>query len=132
MLESTRATAASDSAGSDFASSEPDTTVDSQASNNAPAKRLVCVGSNLGLYRPAFYPDQDGSNYQLSPLLKPLARHRENLTVFSGFDHRAGNGHNNWDNYLCGRQVGSVSMDQIAAEQVGSKTRFESFAVVRR
>ncbi|MEM9589250.1 MAG: DUF1552 domain-containing protein, partial [Planctomycetota bacterium] len=106
----------------------------------APAKRLVCVGSNLGLYRPAFYPEASSpaesstpdirqgvnSDYTPSPLLKEIDHHRGDFTVFSGLDHRAGNGHKNWDNYLCGPQVGSVSLDQIAAEKVGQTTRFDS------
>lgn len=91
-----------------------------------PARRLICVGSNLGLYRKALYPEQSGRDYETTPLLEPLSKHRKDFSVFSGFDHRAGNGHNNWDNYLCGRDVGSVSLDQLAAERVGTSTRFES------
>lgn len=90
------------------------------------ATRLVCVGSNLGLYRNAFYPEQTGADYQLSTLLKPLAEHRDDFTVFSGFDHRAANGHANWDNYLCGQRIGDVTLDQIAVETIGQSTRFDS------
>lgn len=90
------------------------------------AKRLICIGSNLGLYRPDFYPKESGENYVASPLLKPLEQHRSNFTVFSGLDHRASNGHDNWDNYLCGQNVGAMSLDQIAAERIGTTTRFES------
>jgi hypothetical protein len=90
------------------------------------AKRLICVGSNLGLYRPAFYPKQTGNSYKPTDLLSVIDKHRSDYTVFSGLDHRSANGHGNWDNYLCGKQVGSISLDQIAAEQMGKKTRFES------
>ena len=90
------------------------------------AKRLICVGSNLGLYRRAFYPDQTGEQYKTTALLEPLEQHRKGFTVFSGFDHRAGNGHNNWDNFLCGQRIGDVTLDQIAAETIGRSTRFES------
>lgn len=101
---------------------------DSRRSDSQPptAQRLICVGSNLGLYRPAFYPKQTGRDYELSLLLQPLADHRDDLTVFSGFDHRAGNGHANWDNYLCGNRIGDVSLDQVAAAKIGGATRFES------
>lgn len=95
-------------------------------SNPAQAQRLICVGSNLGLYRPALYPEGSGQHYAISPLLEPLKQHRENLTLFSGLDHRAANGHDSWDNYLCGNRIGSVSLDQIAAEQIGQSTRFQS------
>ena len=95
-------------------------------SDSAPAKRLICVGSNLGLYRSAFYPKTTGRDYEITPLLKPLASHKDDFTVFSGLDHRAGNGHSNWDNYLCGKDVGQISLDQIAAEKIGGGTRYES------
>ncbi|MGB0760523.1 MAG: DUF1552 domain-containing protein, partial [Rubripirellula sp.] len=91
-----------------------------------PAKRLVCIGSYLGLYRPAFYPEQTGADYTQSPLLSNLASNRDNFTVFSGFDHEAANGHKNWDNFLCGKTIGDISLDQIAAKKIGTSTRFDS------
>ncbi|MEM9645281.1 MAG: DUF1552 domain-containing protein [Planctomycetota bacterium] len=98
-----------------------------EAESTAPtAKRLVCVGSNLGLYRPALYPEHIGRDYQPTPLLKPMVDHRDQMTLFSGFDHEAANGHANWDNFLCGQRIGSVSLDQIAAEKIGVQNRFES------
>jgi len=96
------------------------------SSTSAKAKRLICIGSNLGLYRPDFYPEGTGSDYQPSKLLSVLQNHRQDFTVFSGLDHRASNGHSNWDNYLCGQQVGSMTLDQMAAERIGQSTRFES------
>ena len=92
----------------------------------AAAKRLVCIGSNLGLHRPAFYPKETGTDYSLSPLLANLASNRDNFTVFSGFDHEAASGHKNWDNFLCGKTIGDVSLDQIAAKHIGANTRFDS------
>lgn len=96
------------------------------AKTSAPAQRLVCIGTYLGFHQQSFYPKQVGTGYELSPLLEPLGGYREDFTVFSGLDHRAGNGHNNWSNYLCGNQVGSVSLDQIVAEQIGQQSRFPS------
>lgn len=95
-------------------------------SHSSPAKRLICVGSNLGLYRPAFYPEATGTEYEMTPLLAELQDHRDSFTVFSGFDHRAGNGHKNWDNYLCGKTVGSESLDQIAASKLCASNRLPS------
>ncbi|MEO0414028.1 MAG: DUF1552 domain-containing protein [Verrucomicrobiota bacterium] len=95
--------------------------------SDAPAKRLFCVGTNLGYYRSAFYPKQSGANYELSAHLKHLADHCDDFTVFSGLDHRAGNGHNNWDNFLCGPRIGSISLDQVAAEKIAPLTRIPSF-----
>jgi hypothetical protein len=91
-----------------------------------PAKRLVCVGANLGLHAGSFYPKESGSDYGVAPLLKPLMQHKDRFTLISGLDHRASNGHKNWDNFLCGKTVGDVSLDQIAAKHIGADTRIGS------
>lgn len=88
--------------------------------------RLVCIGSNLGFYAPAFFPTETGGDYRPSDLLSEIDHHRDDYTVFSGFDHRAGNGHANWDNFLCGKKIGTQSLDQIVADSFGQQTRFSS------
>lgn len=93
------------------------------------ARRLVCVGAYLGFYTPQFYPSRTGHEYKTSPLLKPIEEFRDDFTVFSGFDHRAKNGHGAWDNFLCGQRSGDVSLDQIVADQIGGQTRFASLQV---
>lgn len=90
------------------------------------AKRLVCVGAYLGLHQPSFFPEQDGRDYEVTPLLEPLARHRDDFSVLSGLDHRAKNGHGNWANFLCGQNVGEISLDQLVANRIGEATRFAS------
>ena len=92
----------------------------------AGARRLVCIGAYLGLHQQSIYPKQAGRGYELSPLLEPLASHRDDLTVFSGLDHRAGNGHGNWSNYLCGKNPTDVSLDQIVAAEIGNESRYAS------
>lgn len=100
--------------------------VDSQGPR---AKRLVCVGAYLGFYTPKFYPKQLGRDYETPTLLKPIEPYRNDFTVFSGFDHRAKNGHGAWDNFLCGQRSGDVSLDQIVADEIGGQTRFASMQV---
>ena len=102
----------------------------SSDTSSAKAKRLICVGSNLGYYAPAFFPKETGKGYTASTLLKQVDHHRDDYTVFSGFDHRSGNGHRKWDNFLCGQEIGSVSLDQIAAEAIGKSTRFASLQLL--
>ena len=97
--------------------------------SSSPAKRLVCVGTYLGFYQKAFYPEQSGFDYKTSKLLEPMADLREDYTVFSGLDHRAGNGHKNWSTFLTGQKLGQVSLDQIVAERIGHATRFESLQI---
>lgn len=97
----------------------------STAASDIP-NRLVCIGSYLGYYGPAFFPAETGREYAPSPLLSMIDHHRADYTVFSGFDHRAANGHDHWDNYLCGQQIGSCSLDQMVAEKFHGETRFPS------
>jgi len=93
---------------------------------DAAAKRLVCVGTYLGFHQDAFFPKQAGFDYETSELLKPLESLRDHFTVFSGLDHRAGNGHGNWGTFLTGQKVNQISLDQIVAEKIGQPTRFDS------
>ncbi len=92
----------------------------------APAQRLVCIGSYLGYHQASFFPKTAGRDYETSDLLTPIQAHRDDFTVFSGLDHRAGNGHGNWPNFLSGKTSGSYSLDQIVADQLGEQTRFAS------
>lgn len=94
-----------------------------------PAQRLVCIGSFLGLHAPALYPRETGRDYQLTPLLEPLAAHRDDFTLFSGLDHRAPNGHGFWHNFLTGQAAKGTSLDQFVAANLGEKTRLPSLEV---
>ena len=96
------------------------------STSDSPAKRLVCIGGYLGFHQKSIYPKQAGREYEMSPLLHPIAEHRNDFTIFSGLDHRAPNGHGAWSNYLCGQNPVSVSLDQIVAEQIGQNSRFPS------
>ena len=93
---------------------------------SAKASRVVCIGTYLGFHQPAFFPKQTGADYELSPLLRPLADHRNQFTVFSGLDHRAPNGHSAWSNFLCGQTPGSYSFDQMIADRLGQDSRYPS------
>ncbi|MEO1524739.1 MAG: DUF1552 domain-containing protein [Planctomycetota bacterium] len=95
--------------------------------NDAPkACNLVCIGTFLGFYQQAFFPETAGRDYELPTLLKPIAEHRDDFTVFSGLDHRAPNGHSAWNNFLCGQTPNAYSLDQIVADKIGQDSRFPS------
>lgn len=79
----------------------------------APARRLVAVGSYLGFYKPALYPQ--ASERLEAPLLEPLAHHRGRCTLLAGLDHNGPNGHAGWRTYLTGPDARSVSLDQLVA-----------------
>ena len=89
-------------------------------------KNFVAIGTYLGWHQKAFYPSQTGTDYEMPATLKPISEYRGDFTVFSGLDHRAGNGHNNWSNFLCGSQPGTYSFDQLLADHIGQHSRFAS------
>jgi hypothetical protein len=102
-----------------------------------PPKRMVCIGNEFGMYPEAFWPDDAGRDYKLTPLLTPLAKQRSNLTVFSNLDHGQKGGHFAVHTFLTGVKAtearglpdGGISLDQRAAEHVGSQTRFPSLTI---
>ena len=97
-------------------------------------KRILAVGNHLGFYPGAFFPKEAGSDYLSSPTLRNIEKHRKDFTVFSHLDHDVGGGHGGVNAFLSGvRKQESkgfpeknVSIDQIAAEHVGSVSRFPS------
>ncbi len=114
--------------------------LDLQASDRktaAPPVRMVCVGNEFGMYPGAFWPQTFGQEYELTPLLKPLGQHRNDLTVFSHLDHGLKGGHFAVHTFLTGiksadarfAEDGGISLDQRAAEHVGSQTRFPSLTI---
>ena len=93
------------------------------------AQRLVCIGTYLGFHQQAFYPASSGFDYETSELLKPIDHLRQEFTVFSGLDHRAGNGHGNWSTFLAGQKNNKITLDQIAAPHICQSARFESLQI---
>lgn len=91
-----------------------------------PLRRLVCIGTYLGFYQDAFFPDRPGRDFATPPVLEPISRFRDDMTIFSGLDHRGRNGHEGWKAWMSGFANGRVSMDQLVAEQVGAQTRYAS------
>ncbi len=105
--------------------------------SSTPPRRMVCVGNEFGMYPKAFWPQQAGGGYEMTPLLQPLDSHRKNLTVFSHLDHGLKGGHFAVHTFLTGVKAaeargmpeGGISVDQRAAEFVGSRTRFPSLTI---
>ncbi len=100
-------------------------------------RRLVAIDVGLGLHAPNIIPEQAGRGYELTPYLKHLAAQRENFTVISGVSNpEVGGGHLSYKSFLTGaphpNSAGfrnTISIDQLAAEQFGSETRFASLAL---
>ncbi|MDG1873370.1 MAG: DUF1552 domain-containing protein, partial [Mariniblastus sp.] len=70
--------------------------------NDSEPMRLVCIGNPYGMIPDDFFPEQSGRDYEITPLLKPLERHRNDFTVFSNLDHGYSGGHRVVDTFLTG------------------------------
>lgn len=102
--------------------------------------RMACLYFPNGVWRPQWFPQTAGADYEMTPSLEPLARHRDNLLVFSGLDKKhshGGDGHYaKTANFLTGLlvkkttgkdlSVGSASIDQLCAQQIGDLTPLPS------
>ena len=107
--------------------------LESFAKNESPtkdARTFVAIGSFFGWHREDLYPRKGGKNYALPKLIEPIAAHRNDFTIFSGLDHKANHGHENWPNFLCGT-AGDYSLDQMIADKIGQKSRFPLYATRR-
>ncbi len=98
-------------------------------------RRLVCMANHLGFYHGNFFPKGEGGlDYELSPTLQPLAPHKKDFTVFSNMDDGLNGGHACVHAFLSGirtEEAGgfpdkNITIDQRAAEHVGSHTRYRS------
>jgi hypothetical protein len=100
-------------------------------------RRMVAIETNMGILPQYFFPDKAGRDFELSPYLQQVAKHRNSLTVFSGVSlpgvtgghaaercfltgtpHPERGGFRNW-----------VSLDQYAAEHLGNQTRYSSLVL---
>ncbi len=106
--------------------------------SNTP-RRMICICAPLGLHPDNFFPKQTGKEYELSPYLEVLKEHRDAFTVISGLSH-AGMGssfaHQASASFLTGAPGAgrpgfrnTISLDQLAADHIGTQTRFPSLAL---
>lgn len=109
------------------------------AANTAPPKRMVLVCTALGLHPPNLWPKTPGADYESTPYLDLLNDHRQDYTLFSGLQHEDQTGRQPHDSEMtfltAARKPGmggfrnSISVDQVAAGQVGRATRFPSLTL---
>ncbi len=108
---------------------------DGKAAGLAPVpKRMVCVGFEYSFVPDLLFPAAVGKDYELTPLLQPLASHRDDFSLFGGLDHGITGGHLSVHSFLSGilakdasnMREGNISVDQKAAMSIGAKTRYAS------
>jgi hypothetical protein len=91
----------------------------------------------MGILPQFFFPDRPGRDYTLTPYLQKLEAVRERMTVFSGVNHPGvTGGHAAEKCFLTGTphpERGGfrnwISLDQFAAERIGTHTRFPSLVL---
>lgn len=101
-------------------------------------KRMVFLGMGFGVTADRWYPDVNtvGENYKLPEILKPLNRHKKDLTIIQNLMHQySADGHSGSTFWLTGANRygipgqsfhNTVSVDQVAAQVLGEQTRFTS------
>ncbi|MEZ0388666.1 MAG: DUF1552 domain-containing protein [Verrucomicrobium sp.] len=107
------------------------------AAASAAPRRMVCIQTNMGIMPQFFFPDQPGAEYHSPDYLQALAAHRKQYTVFSGVSHPGvTGGHLAEKCFLTGTphpERGGfrnwISLDQLAAEQLGNQTRHPSLVL---
>jgi hypothetical protein len=109
----------------------------------APPMRLSFFYVPNGIVMKDWTPTTLGSDFELPPILQPLAAFRNQTTIFSGLDNDKGNAHGDGGgdharagaSFLTGshpKKTGGsdiragISVDQVAAEQIGRDTRLPS------
>jgi hypothetical protein len=101
-------------------------------------RRMVAIETNQGILPQEFFPKEAGKDYALTPYLEILKEFRNDFTVFSGVSHPQVDGfHQAEKSFLTAApHPGSasfrntVSLDQVAAETLGDRTRFASLPLI--
>ena len=100
-------------------------------------RRMVAIETNMGIMPQFFFPEKAGRDYALTPYLEKLAAHRQQMTIFSGTSHPGVTGAHAAERCFLtatphperGGFRNGVSLDQLAAEQLGNETRFPSLTL---
>ncbi len=108
-----------------------------RAATEKTPRRMFCVCNNLGVLPGPFFPKDAGRDYTPSPYLKLLQEHRGDFTVLSGVSHPfVDGGHPSDIAFLTAAPHpasssfrNSISLDQLVAERIGTRTRFPSLTL---
>ncbi|EDM26002.1 hypothetical protein LNTAR_19432 [Lentisphaera araneosa HTCC2155] len=99
--------------------------------------RLMFIGFPWGVTnKDNWFPNSTGKNFQITKGLKPLEKHKDDLTIFKNISplHNAHHPHNTLAYYLTCMNFRQpkdgaydlISCDQLAAEKLGKDTRYSS------
>ncbi len=104
------------------------------AAEPAAPMRFVGIINCLSFHTPFLFPTETGRDYKASPYLEGLQNVRDAFSILSGLNHpEVRDGHNSDKSFFTGApHPGSpafrntISLDQLAAEQIGDQTRYPS------
>jgi len=102
-----------------------------------PGRRLVAIDLSFGLLADNLFPKTVGPNYELTPYLEVIKDFRKDFTIISGVSHPdVDGGHHAAKSFLTAAPKptsssykNTISLDQLAAEQIGQQTRFSYLAL---
>ena len=117
----------------------PAATAWAQTPAGSTPKRFAFVGFPHGAIMDRWSPEQTGTDYEMSPILEPLAPFRQHLTIVSGLRNKPGETPEPhayiestwlscvkpWEHGVAGPDAG-VTADQMAARHIGQDTRLPS------
>jgi Protein of unknown function (DUF1552) len=95
------------------------------ARDKKPPVRMAFLYVPNGVHMPAWTPRAQGSEFDLPPSLEPLSAVKNNLLVLSGLTLNPARSLGDGGADLCA----GVSVDQVAAQQLGHLTRFPSLEI---
>lgn len=110
------------------------------AGDDRPPVRMACLFWPNGCNPKAWTPEGEGKDHKLSPILEPMARHKDDILVLTRLSNQGtftGDGHYVKDAaWLTGTTIhrttgadlnaGGISMDQLAAKRIGVLTPIPS------
>jgi hypothetical protein len=117
------------------------------ADKSSIAKRLCSFYFGFGVGLPKedsdqakwrWFPSGEGKDFQFTETLRPLEKHRNNLSILGGLSHPNGRrmgAHDTGDTFLTGAYLNNkmlqntVSVDQVAAAAAAEQTRFSSLVL---
>ena len=95
-------------------------------------KRMIHVTHKFGMYAPSFHPETNGPDYAITDGLRPLERHRRELSVFKNLGLSVSGGHAAAPCILsdmprseaASHPDGGITVDARAAEHYATATRY--------
>ena len=97
--------------------------------------RFVIWFNGNGIVEDFWVPRETGSDYRITPCLKPLEPFKKDIHVITGLDNPNGKGHHGAMSSLMsgqpftGRGAGGPSIDQVIAQKIGNESRFRSLQI---